>query len=616
MARQLVTVDFETEAIQDRPVYPPKPVGVAIRYPGRKSKYLAWGHHAENNTTKEKAAEELRDIWRDHELLFHNGQFDLDVAEVHMGCPLPAWDRFHDTLFSVFLSDPHAKTLSLKPTAERLLGVAPDERDAVRDWLVAQRIIPSNLKRWGGNISKAPGKLVGTYAIGDVDRTYGLHRLLYPKFDKEMKGAYDRERRLLPILLANEREGMRVDLELLEQDIAAYQKDLEKADKWLRKTLNAPGLNLDADEDVAGVLKREKIVTEFVKTKTGRDSISKKNLTPDLFHNKKVAAAYGYRQRLATTLSTWMIPWLEVASANKGYIFTRWNQVRGEGEREGSFTGTRTGRLSCSRWQNIPKDWYDKDDGYVYPKWLGVRDLPLVRKYLLPDRGEEFLHRDYSQQELRILAHFAEGTLLKAYKENPRLDVHKWVQALIKEVVGLDIPRRPVKILNFGKVYGMGVPGVMAKLKCDEAHARTLVAAHARALPDVQRLGNDIQREAKNGGHIRTWGGRIYYAEPSKFSEKYQRQMSYEYKLLNYLIQGSAADCTKEALIRYHDHPKRKARFLVTVHDEINSSSPKKTAHQQMMVLKEVMEGIEFDVPMLSDGERGSSWGNLTTKDD
>ena len=88
------------------------------------------------------------------------------------------------------------------------------------------------------------------------------------------------------------------------------------------------------------------------------------------------------------------------------------------------------------------------------------------------------------------------------------------------------------------------------------------------------------------------------------------RMCTFEYKLLNYLVQGSAADCTKEAIIRY-DEAKQHGRFLVTVHDEINVSASKKYAKSEMAILREAMESIEFGLPMLSDGESGSNWADL-----
>jgi DNA polymerase-1 len=446
--------------------------------------------------------------------------------------------------------------------------------------------------------------LVGPYAIGDVVRTRKLHEALWPSFDAGERAAYDRERRLMPILLRNEQEGMRLDLPALERDIEVYQKAMTDAERWLRKRLKSPGLDLDKKEDVARVLDREGIITDWTLTpKSGKKSTSKKYMTVDKFTDPKVASALGYRNRLQTVMSMSMLPWREQGKI----ISTSWNQVR-QSHGEDNKKGTRTGRLSCARFQNITKDFEAKDDGYVHPKFLRVPSLPLVRRYVLPDTGGVFLHRDYSQQELRILAHFEDGPLLEAYTADPNLDVHTYVQKLIAETTGLALDRGPVKIMNFGKVYGMGIPGIIAKLRCTEVEARRFAAAHRAALPGLRSLEQDIKARVAAGEPIRTWGGRLYHVEEAKEINGILR--NFDYKLVNYLIQGSAADCTKEALIRY-DGLRRDSRFMVTVHDEINISAPKKALKQEMALLREAMESVEFDVPMLSDAKVGESWGDL-----
>jgi DNA polymerase-1 len=601
-----ITIDFETESIEERPKYPPKPVGLAIKYPGKKGKYLAWGHPDKNNTTRAKAQEELKDIYKSGApILTHNGKFDLDVAHNHFGLALPTWDRLHDTLFTLFLTNPHAASLSLKPAAEHYLGLPPEEQDAVKDWLVQHKVIAAN-QRHGAFISKAPGDVVGRYAIGDVERTLALHKLLHPKLDPKELKAYDRERRLLPILLANEGLGIRVDVEKLGYDVEIYKAALDKADKWLRKRLG--DINLDADREVAHALKAKGIVTDFVKTPTGQDSVSKKNLTIDLFSDKRVALALGYRNRLVTVLSMSMLPWLAQAQENNGHIFTEWNQVRQSHGNDGS-KGTRSGRLSCSRLMNITKDFTDKGDGYTHPAFLKLPELPLVRRYLVPDgKSDLFLHRDYNQQEFRILAHFEDAELMKSYNDNPKIDYHTAMQARIKEMVGLELPRRAVKILNFGILYGMGARKLAEGLGVTVDEARRLRNAQKKAAPGVALLDRDLKTKGREGDAIRTWGGRRYFCEAPRVINGIER--TFEYKLLNYLIQGSAADCTKEALTRLHDE-KWEGRFLVTVHDEINLSTPKAAVKKSNETLRKVMESIEFDVPMLSDAKVGPSWGDL-----
>lgn len=595
----LVTVDFETEAIDGNE--PPKPVGVALWEEGQEPEYLAWGHPEGNNTTKSVVERRLKSLWRHHELLFHNAKFDLAVAEKWMDCPLPSWERIHDTMFLLFLHEPHASSLSLKPSAERILGLPPEEWDAVEDWLVDHGFARKGSKGWGAFISKAPVSVVGPYAVGDVVRTYKLYERLLPLIPR---GAYDRERRLLPILMRNEREGIRVDARGLRAGWKQATGDREKADQWLRKRLKAPDLNVDADREVAAALDKHGLISAWTLTPTGQRSVSKKNLTPDKFTDPQVASVLGYRARLATCISTFYAPWIDMGAR----IHTSWNQVR-QSHGFDSFNGARTGRLSSNpNFQNIPTDFEHKDDGYVYPKFLKVAPLPLMRNYLLPDARQQWGCRDYNQQELRILAHFEEGGLRDAYLADPRLDIHTFVQQKIAEVLGQTLERKTVKVLNFGMVYGMGAARLAEAVKVSVDDAQRLKAAQRQALPGLKALEQAIRDTARGGGYVETWGGRRYYSEEPSWVGGELR--TFEYKLLNYLVQGSAADCTKEALIRY-DAARKEGRLLVTVHDEINITAPKKAMKREMEILRECMESVEFDVPMISDGKVGATWGTL-----
>jgi DNA polymerase I-like protein with 3'-5' exonuclease and polymerase domains len=427
-----------------------------------------------------------------------------------------------------------------------------------------------------------------------------------------MYEAYVREQRVMPIFLDNEREGIRIDVKKLRKDVKLYQAALQAADDWLRKRLKAD-ISLDNDAQVLDALLKAKIVREdqLALTATGRFSISKKNLTPDMYADPKVASAFGYRNRLTTCLKMFMLPWLAQAEARgDGRISTNWNQVRG------ADGGTRTGRPSTRdpNFLNISKSWDNNDDGYAHPAFLSVLELPLVRRYLLPDEDELWLHRDYNGQELRLLAHFEDGPLLTAYRENPWLDVHQHVATLIEEKTGKAFARKQVKIANFRIVYGGGAPATASGIGCSIEEAKDLLKAHGAALPSVNGRGGlseETKRIGRSGGCLYTWGGRAYYVEPPSFNKKHGREMTYEYKLLNYLCQGSAADVTKQAMINYHNHPKRRGRFLVQVYDEMNASSgpdPK----SEMAVLRDSMEMVseQLDVPMLSEGKSGKTWGD------
>jgi len=623
---QVVTIDFETFPIVPRPHYPPAPVGVSILMPSeKKAKYWRWDHPTGNNCTKRQGQEALKAAWKaGYPLLFQNAKFDIDVAQTHMGVP-SAMPEYHDTMFLLFLHDPHAPDLKLKEAAERILGEEPYERDLLKEWIMEHKKYIAQEhgyeftpKDWGGAIAYAPGDIVEPYANGDATRTRGLFNYLWPRIcERGMQEAYQRELNIMPILLANERVGLRVDIDALRNDVDVYGKSLEAADNWLRKRLKTKDLNLDNDNEVAEALDKCDIIAaeDWAVTATGRRSVSKKNLLPEMFKDPKVASVLGYRNRLTTCLKMFMISWLDQAERRPDHhISTNWNQVRQPRGANGN-AGTRTGRPSTTdpNFLNLSKSWDDKDDGYVPPDAFSITSfvpLPLVRRYILPDKGETFCHRDFNGQELRILGHFEDGALLKAYQDDPTIDVHSWVKDMILEHAGLEYHRHQVKVTNFRRIYGGGAPAMAGALHCSLEEAKALLTAHGKALPGVLELNKQIKALSAAGQPIITWGGREYYVEEPGYSKKYKRHMTYEYKLLNYLIQGSAADATKEAILRYHAHPKRKGRFLVTVYDEINSSA--KDFKNEMAVLKECMESLEFDVLMISDGKIGPNWGTLT----
>lgn len=638
---RVTTIDFETDPICPRPEYPPKPVGVSIRRAGdRRSKYYAWGHRSGgNNCSKDVAIKALREAWDDRKsgvrLLFQNAQFDVDVAVTHMGLPMPAWDEIDDTMFLLFLWDPHAPDLKLKPSAERILGSSPDEQEEMIAWIRGHKkrlkeefpdilnwkdskgksyINSTSDDKLGALVSYAPGDIAGRYACGDTDRTLGLFQYLWPRIvDRGMEPAYNRERELMPILLENEKVGVRIDHIGLKRDVSQYEQAMITADDWLRKKLKKPDLNVDSDAEFADALSERGVVRDedWTLTPGGARSVAKKNLRPDMFRDAKIASVFGYRNRLMTCLNMFMKPWLAQATRRKEpFISTNWNQVRQPGG------GTRTGRPSTSdpNFLNLSKSWHDKDDGYVHPSFIAnLPELPLVRKYVLADNKGVFLHRDFDGQELRIAAHYEDAALLEAYQENPFLDVHDHVRQLISDIAGLDYHRTQVKITNFRRIYGGGAPATALALNISIDVAKELLKAHGKALPGLQDLNKRIVAMAKAGEPITTWGGREYFPEQPKLING--KMMHFEYKLLNYLVQGSAADCTKEAIIRYHNHPERNSRFLVTVYDEINVSTQEKTkacVEHEMAVLRECMEGIELDVPLLSAGKSGPNWGSLT----
>lgn len=608
----MLTIDFETEGIVGNPIYkPPRPVGVSIKAHG-KSTYLAWGHPTANNTNFEMARGMLLAALQSHrgEFLAHHREFELAVLREHFGWEPPDTRRVHDTKFQVFLADPYASSFGLKPSAERILGWAPEEQEDLKRWVLAH-VPQATDKTWGAYISYAPGDLVGRYAEGDTDRTYALHETLYPLLeDRGMLAAYQREQDLAPILSASSRRGVRVDVERLQRDVEIYQRAQSLAARYIFSSLGCE-FDLGKDAQLAAALDRAGQVTEWVLTATGKRSVARKNLVgrvkdPALLH------ALAYFGVLETCLGTFAKPWLKMAEGD-GRLHAEWNQVRGNPGEGGDMTGTRTGRMSCKEpnLTNIPNDF----EGMVIPDFIksffaGLQlDEPPpyimhMRSYLLPEVGHVWLKRDFSAQEMRIMAHFAEGRLYDAFHDDPRTDPHVAVQRLILELTGIDLPRKYVKITGFGIMYGRGVPNLSSALGVTADEGKKVRDAYFAALPEVKDLSEACRRRGRNGGSIRTWGGRLYPREPHP-----ERDLSY--KLLNYLIQGSAADQTKQSIIDWNEGKSEEVHLLAAVHDELNISAPKDFADAAMGHLRFAMNAPRFDVPFMSEGFAGHNWSEI-----
>lgn len=614
----MFTFDFETAAIEPRPHYPPEPVGLAHTTRG-KPRYIAWGHPGDAKPESFTDAVDVLEAHWQEPLLCHNAAFDIAVAHERFGLPLPEGRNVNDTMFLAFLMDPYGD-LGLKPLAERYLNVPPTERDAVRQWLQVNYRMPATNrkptdKQCGALISKAPSSVVAPYACGDVSRTVDLFKHLYPRVcDAGMLTAYKRECDLVPMLLDNSAQGIPLNFTKLAHDTKHYEGVLAETEKHLRmlwpKEIQggvAPA-NFDSGDELAEALERDKRIV-LPKTPTGKTSTAKESLLsciPDC----RVKGLLLYRSAIEKCLSTYMRPWL----AQGRVLHASWNQVR-----DYSDNGARTGRLSSSpNLQNLtnPEKY---DELLTLMKRLRCAfewvTFPNLRSYLVAPKGMVLFSRDYSQQEFRLLAHYEDGTLAQGYRDDPSLDMHVFVRNLINEVTSIGIERKPTKTINFGKIYGMGAAKLAMQLKVSLETAYEMLNAYDAALPSVKALMREVSGEGKNGNYITTLGGRRYYSPPAEIGDD-ERVRSFEYKLLNYLIQGGAADQTKEAMrLWWNDrlkHATNGTRFLLTVHDQLVGCCPRKDAKRESAVLDTYMrQAFTLDVPTKTDPTFGTNFGEM-----
>ena len=604
----LVAFDFESEGIDPFPNYPPKPTMLGIYEVGKEPYYMSWGHPSGNNDTEEHAKEVLTAYWNDPEveLIAQNIAFDMAIAHKFWGLPLQRQGAIHDTMVQTFLLEPHATTFSLKPTAERVLSLPPEEQDAVRAWLVSNGVEKATSKSWGKSISKCPAEIVGPYCVGDVVRTVQLYEVHSAKVQEAgMMDAYHVEMQLIPVMLQSTFEGIYINMPELEKDIKLYTEALAVCEADIFKFLDVQPFNIDSDAELASVIDLKYEGLKWILTPTGKKSTSKANLEITLASvDGRLGALLQYRASVSTCLGTFMGPWYKQASEGDGRIRCQWNTTRSD------FGGARTGRLSSSpSLMNIPTLASAK-----FAQAIKMRDeflpeyptLPNVRRHISAAPGNTIVSIDFSQQELRVLAHFEDGDLMKAFNDEPNMDMHQAAADMVAKHLDHDFSRKYAKTVAFSILYGSGVGKLAEQLSTDYETAKKIKAAYLTALPGIAVLQKQLTQAGKLNQPITTWGGRRYYVEKAKYSETYGRVQSFEYKLTNYLIQGSSADITKVAMIEYFKKAEHGA-IRVCVHDQVVIEVPTEHFKTEARLLANAMMSPKLDVPLTVDACYGQN---------
>lgn len=587
------TLDFETHAIGVGKDLFPKPVGLAVRFENGLSHYYAWGHPSENNCTEDEAKRVWLDSVTNHHVCFHNAKFDLGVAARHWGMTVPHWFKIHDTMFLVYLADNLASSYGLKQSAERYLGMTPEEQDELTVLAREMGLIAWNSNKSGAVISQLPAGPVGDYAIGDVERTYKLFEHLHTEWQGE---AYNRERQLMPILLKRELNGINCATTSLESDVSKYNTLREQAKERVYLKLGDNSINLNSGPELYKGLVANGLFDESkaVLTPSKKISTAKANLEVAV-KDKAIITDLNLISTLDTYVDTFMTPWLLEAQANEGRVYPSFNQVRQMAE-GGASKGTKTGRLSAPRFLNTPKN---PEEGF-----------PNVRSYIIPEEGHLWLKRDYSAQEYRVLGHYIGGKFAQVFIDDPLADVHQQIADW------LGITRKYAKTIGFGLLYGLGMPALAEALGVNSTKAKELYAAYLGLMPELDTVKTQLKTRYKAKLPITTIGGRKIKADPPSYSTKFKRHMEYHYKLLNYLIQGGSSDVTKQAIINLDDlvmqrYSDADVLFNITVHDELNLSVAEPLVAEVMPLITEAMHAVKIDCPFSSDGSIGNSWGTM-----
>jgi DNA polymerase-1 len=601
-----IFLDFETEAIGPRPKeYPPKPVGLAVldRTGQFETKYWAFGHDHNNNCTYETVHRLLQRIWESgRSICFHNAMFDMAVIIERFNLPFLQPERVHDTLVLAFLHDPYVRSLSLKELCVEWLGIQPEERDELFEWLVAN--IPAVAKKpksAGAYIARGPADLVGKYALADVTLTAKLfdHTL---EVREDMPEAYLREIELMPVLLENSMLGVRVDRDGLQACLDKANADILQCHQWLDKYFNVNDINYNSGAQLVQIIKDKGCYdkTKEWPTSAKGTALSDKDTLADLVTDLDLASVLRHRDVLVKLTGTYIEPWL-AQSEGTGRIYTEWNTVRGEAG------GTRTGRLSAKpTLQTMPTR------GPKTPLPPEIHDLiiPKVRSFILPDEGHKMVACDFQAQELRLFAHFEDGKLAEQYRQDPMADLHTFAANLMTEKAGRPIIRDYAKTLSFGILYGAGPKKISEMLKITYTEAKQLVDLYKTEVASgLVKINDDLNKRYKLRTPFSTIGKRLVKGEPPKLING--KMMEFGFKSLNTLIQGSGADMAKKAMVDYYRIAEN-SRLLLSLHDELIITVQEDVVEREAKKLEHCMvHAFTLDVPLIAEAKVGNNFSEV-----
>ncbi len=551
--------------------------------------YYPIAHEGGGNMDRKKVLKWFQDVLHSPaDKIFHNAMYDVCWIR---SLGLSIRGRVIDTMIAAAVVDENQMRYDLNNCSKRYVGKGKDEAalyDAAKSWGVDPK----------AEMYKLPAMYVGAYAERDAQLTLELWQELKKEINlQDLKAIFNLETELFPVLVGMRFLGVRVN-----QEQAAIEKKtlVEHEQKLLTEVKNETGIDVQiwAARSIQKVF--EKLKLPYDRTiKTEAPSFTKNFLMhhPDPIV-KKIAQAREINKAHTTFIDTIL------KHTHKGRIHAEINQLRGDNG------GTITGRFSYSNpnLQQIP----------ARNKELG----PRIRSLFIPEEGHRWGCFDYNQQEPRLVVHYAAlqnlygiQSVVEAYEEGTA-DFHAIVgkMAMIK--------RSEAKMINLGLFYGMGKNKLQAELGVSDIQAKDLFRAYHNQVPFIKQLMDNVSRRAQDAGHIRTLLGRrcrFHLWEPNQFGihkalphDAALREhgpgikRAYTYKALNKLIQGSAADMTKKAMIELS-----KAGILahIQVHDELDISVKD---DKQVKQIVEIMESaVKLEIPNRVDFESGSNWGHI-----
>jgi len=564
-------------------------VGIAVAVPGRKF-YFPIAHGSGPNMDRKKTLEWFKDILSsDSTKIFHNAMYDVCWIR-SMGFKING--LIVDTMIAASLIDENRFKYDLNSLSWDYLGFGKSEAALVE--AAKSRGLDPKADLW-----QLPAMEVGSYAEKDAELTLELWQIFKKEIvHQDIESIFNLETDLFPCLVDMRFLGVRVDVERAHQ----LKKQLISQEEQLLQNIKKESTiepQIWAARSIAKVF--DKLGLDYDRTLKTKSPSFTKNFLQEHKHPvvKMIAKAREINKAHTTFIDT------IIKYQHKGRIHAEINQIRSD------LGGTVTGRFSYNNpnLQQLPAR--NKDLG------------PMIRSLFLPEKNCTWGCFDYSQQEPRLVVHYATlhnfptvGGVVDSYENDSSTDFHQTVADLAK------IPRSQAKVINLGLFYGMGKAKLQAELGVSKEKAAELFDQYHARVPFVKQLMNSASNRAQERGQIRTLLGRLcrfHLWEPNQFGmhkallhEDALREhgpgirRAYTYKALNKLIQGSAADMTKKAMLELY---KEGIIAHIQIHDELDLSV-ESDKHAKKII--EIMENaVKLEVPNKVDFESGETWGDI-----
>ena len=494
----------------------------------------------------------------DKTFVYHNAEFDMHMIRESYGVEPPK--KIIDTMRVAHLYH-NRMSHSLKDWGEAVFGsVASYHEDVIDDYKRQYRI---------KDYSRIPSNMMDDYATNDVVLTKTLAELFVPTVKNNNSQLFNLEMNLIPIIYGMEKEGIRLDIERtdnLRKDMILEKRSIEDE---IFEIVGKP-LEISSSQKLGDYLYGRLGVPVAKTTASGRPSTAREDLE-NINHpiGSKVVSLVLKWRGLDKFVGTYLEPFLK--KQQNGRIHPRWNAC-----------GTVTGRLSSSEpnLQNIPKD--DR-----------------MRGIFIPDN--HFYDMDYSQMELRIMAHVSkQRSMIDGFNNNR--DLHRMTAANMFNIPFdkvTDKQRSMGKRVNFGVIYCIG-PGTLAKnLESSVPAAKGFLANFWKAYPEIKRYVDNTISKGEKDGEVKTLFGRRLRVDRER-----------PYVAVNYVVQGTAGDCMKISLYRAHKYLKENGgKIRNTVHDQMLFDD---IDEKQIPEIHKIMENFSFSMPMSVDVLHSEkSWGDL-----